>query len=277
MKITIKLAALLLIFTSFLTTETTAQENEPFITVTTRHWNMDLKDFDRDEWLSMEKQFQENVIDKNELIMGGAVYTHRYTPDNTEIVFVNVYRTWEDIEKADARNSELIKAAWPDETQRKAFFEKLAKYYSVDHSDEIYSMLPGAKMLPQKPTDPQILYVQIHEMAYPEEGSEKEFMDMYTSFTDAIKEAGKIKAFYPHRHRWGADSREFVEAYLFDSMDDLDNFGEDLDKMFEAKYPDEAERKKMGEAMGKYFTGKHRDYIYTQVPELTKVSMANSQ
>jgi hypothetical protein len=32
-----------------------------------------------------------------------------------------------------------------------------------------------------------------------------------------------IKAYYAHRNTWGADSRDFLEAFMFDSMGDLEN------------------------------------------------------
>ena len=110
-----------------------------FVTVTTMHWNMDLEDFDREEWIATENEYMDKVTRKNEHIMAASFYMHRITDDNTELLYVQAYDSWNAINLAADRNNELEEEAWPDKDARKAFFEKQNSYYSVHHSDEIYA------------------------------------------------------------------------------------------------------------------------------------------
>ena len=141
MKIIIKL---LLVFVVLLTTKTIAQEEvvkeefKPvYITVTTGHWNSHLET-DFSDWKETQKEYFEKVTMKNDLIIGSGYYNHYFTEDNTEIVFVSIYKTWADIEEAINVSAKLEEAAWPDEEERKAFLKKRNNYYSPNHSDEIY-------------------------------------------------------------------------------------------------------------------------------------------
>jgi len=47
-----------------------------------------------------------------------------------------------DVEKSFDRTTELIKANWPDEATRKAFFEKMNKYFTGVHGDYVYKNIP---------------------------------------------------------------------------------------------------------------------------------------
>jgi hypothetical protein len=83
-----------------------------------------------DDWKVTEKEYFDKVNKKNDLILSSGYFMHYFTPDNSEIVMVNVYKNWKDIEMANVKSSELVKSAWPYETARNAFFGKQAKYYS---------------------------------------------------------------------------------------------------------------------------------------------------
>ena len=129
-----------------LTGITFAQEEEQkrpeYVAVTTMHWNMDYEDWDRDAWIAVEKEYLDKVTKKNEFIVGASIHLHQLTPDNSELLYVQVYNTWDDIDKAADRNGELAKEAWPDEEERKAGAKKAGKYYSGYHGDYIYSVIP---------------------------------------------------------------------------------------------------------------------------------------
>ncbi|WP_224487763.1 hypothetical protein [Robertkochia flava] len=250
---------------------TAQMDNQPYITVTTMHWDLSDENNTYDTWKAAEKEFREKVINKNDFIKATAVYTHLYTSDSRELVFVQMYDNWGDIEKAQDRNNELIREAWPDEADRDAFFNHLDSHYSAWHSDEIYRMLPGAKYLPQAADKDMILYVRINYMDYPENGSEKEFMEGYTWFIENMVNKNEFaKAYYPHIHAWGSDRREMVDAWLYDSMEDVDKAAIRMEELWKEGLPDEAERKAMGEKMGKYFLGHHKDLLYTYVHDLSK-------
>lgn len=245
------------------------QEGPAFVTVSTWHWNMDYEDFDNDTWKAVEKEYYDKVTAKNELIMGSGVFLHHFTPDNSELLRVNSFASWEDIDKATERNNALIREGWPDEAAREAFMKKRNAYYSDMHSDEIYATMPNRKAT--KIADASILYVRKNHFAFPEEGSMEEFSTMDKEYVDNVYRKNElIKGYYPMVHAWGSDRTEFVEAYFLDSMENLEKMFDRNDELYKAHWTDESARKEHGEKAGKYFTGVHGDYIYDVVSELVK-------
>ncbi|MDO7170881.1 hypothetical protein [Mariniflexile sp. AS56] len=257
-----------------ISTPSFAQEasNRPeYVVRTTLHWNMDMEDFDMATWKAGEKEYLEKVTRKNEYIMSSSVYVHQMTPDNTELLSVRAFRTWGDIEKASAKDAELEKAAWPDETARKAFLKKLASYYSHEHADEIYSTLPTAKAIPEGNTKDLILYIRTTHLAYPEDGDNNELKALWTeSFDKLIKTNPIIKGYYPNRHAWGNDGTEIVEAIFLESLADMDKMFDSFEELSKKAWPDEAARKARGKKYDKYFTGVHGDAVYKLIAELSK-------
>jgi hypothetical protein len=242
-----------------------------YVVVTTLHWNMDYEGFDMAEWEAIEKEFLDKVTMKNELIMSASVYLHHYTADNTELLSVATYASWEDIDKAGDRNAELEKAAWPDENARKEFFKKRNAYYAAEHSDEIYAPLAGAKLLTGKPTKDYVMYVRKSHFAYPDDGSMEEFNTLRMEGIEKVVNKNEyIKAYFPNTHAWGADRTEFVEAFYYDSMADIEKGQTRGNELAKAAWPDENARVARGKKWGKYFTGVHGDYIYTLVSKLSK-------
>ncbi|THD69075.1 hypothetical protein E7Z59_01740 [Robertkochia marina] len=265
------LIIVLLLFPTLLTAQ---MENQPYVTVTTMHFDFSDEGNNYGTWKAAEQEYREKVINKNDLIRGTAVYTHLYTEDSREVVFVQVYDSWEDIEKAQERNGELAQESWPDEAERNAFFDKLNSHYSEWHSDQIYRMMPGAKYLAQPAEKDMVLYVRINYMAYPEDGSQEEFMEGYNWFIENMVNKNEIaKAYYPHIHAWGTDRREMVDAWLYDSMADVEKAGDRMEELWNEGLPEEAQRKAMGEKMGKYFLGHHKDMLYTYIHDLSKATM----
>ncbi|WP_157503097.1 hypothetical protein [Mangrovimonas xylaniphaga] len=243
-----------------------------YVTVTTMHWNMDLKDFKMEEWKAVEKEFLDKVTSKNEHVVAAGFYLHRMTPDNTELLYVQAFPTWNDIDLAANRNDELIKEAWSSESARKAFFEKRNKYYSPYHSDEIYATMPNAKLFnDDNMTEDKILYVRTGHFAYPKDGNGDEFKKAFDDYTlNVFHKNEYIKGYYPQSHAYGADRTVFVEAFYLDSMADLEKMYDRNEELFNAYWKDEAARKKMADLEGKYFTPVHSDAIYTAVAGLRK-------
>ncbi len=246
-------------------------EQPGYLTVTTVHWNMENKDFSMDKWKAIEKEYFEKVTSKNEYIVGSLFLMHYFTADNTELKIVNAYSSWENIEKAGQRSDELAKEAWPDEAQRTAFFKSQGAYFTNFHSDEIYSTLPYAKPLATKSAEPLIYYVMVRQMAFPEGGTRKESRELMTEYKDkVISKNPAFLAYYPSVHAWGANSQDFVEAYVLKSFEDLVKALDADTELAKTAWPDETARKDYFAKRNKYFTGQHADYIYTSVPELTK-------
>jgi tetrahydromethanopterin S-methyltransferase subunit B len=256
----------MLVFTFLLGVNVRAQEDPKpvYITVTTMYRNLDT---DRTDWQKTEQEYYDKVTSKNDLIIGSEVLTHYYTANSSEVLFVSVYKTWEDIEKSEEISNDLIKKGWPDEKERKAFFDKQRSYYMTKHSDEIYTSQPmvGEKQLKTDSKEPMIVYIRKSQLSMKGQGKGlKEFNEKVT-FKNPY-----IKAYYPHRHAWGSDSREFIEAFLFDSMSDMDKSSDKDDELIKAAWPKEADRKAFFDEMRKAFTGLHGDYIYHNEPKMSK-------
>ncbi|TBW27372.1 hypothetical protein [Gramella sp. KN1008] len=237
-----------------------------YITMTTNHWSGD-PDTDFSDWLETEKKYFENITMKNDLILNSGVYTHYFTADNSEIVLVNVYRTWADIEKAGEINQKLIEEAWPNEEERRAFFDKQSSYYAPHHNDEIYQSVQYMIPTAEASTEPRIYYVRTSELAMNGEGSPENFKQYFEKVT---KKSKKLKGYYTHRHLWGSNSREFAEVFVFDKLGEIEEFFEEQDELLSASWKDENERNTFMEGMNKLFTGWHADYVYRNVPELMK-------
>ena len=154
---------------------------------------------------------------------------------------------------------------------RKAFFEKKAQYYAHNHSDEIYSTMSGGKLPSGNFDKDMVYYVRVSHFAYPKEGTDKEFTDLQKQFFDAVTNKNDlIKAYYPNRHAWGADNTQFTEVFVVESLADLDSALNKNRDLFKVSWSDENKRKDFNTKSGKYFTGKHSDYIYKSVHELAK-------
>ena len=269
--------ASLLVFTFLLSVAAVAQEEaEPqgpvYITVTTAHWDMEAEQGAFKDWLETEKEYFDKVVSNNELIISSNVLTHYYTADNSEVKFIYVYASWEDIEKGGDRNFELAKEAWPELEDRRAFFKKQSSYYSNMHSDELYISTPGAKFHENTPgREPYIYYARVSHIADNPDGSNKEIQELRAEYIDAvINKNPLVKGYYPHRHLWGSDSRDFVEVFVVESLGDIEKAQDENWNLVKAHWPDEAKRKEFFSKVNSYFTGWHADYIYTDVPELSK-------
>ena len=260
----------ILLFNSTPTLSQEKQDRPKYITVTTMHWNMDLEDFDMEEWKSVEKEYLDKVTKKNEHVVGSSFYTHLLTADSREILFVQSFNTWEDIDKAGARGNELAKEAWPDTKTRNAYFKNRDKFYADFHSDEIYATMKGAKLMEGNSDKNLILYIRKGHFKFSEGGSKEEFDSLRKDNLELINNNEFIKAYYPNMHAWGSDKTEFVQAFVIESLSDLDRMFERNGELVKAKWPNEKDRKERGEKFSKYFTGIHGDYLYTYVPELSK-------
>ena len=230
-----------------------------YVTVTKSYWNKNYEGTP-EEWKAAEKEYMEKVTKKNEHISWAGYFMHLMTEHSNEVIYAQTYPSWDAIDKAGARNSELEKEAWPDDEEREAFLKKLGSAYSHFHSDEIYATMSGAKQLEGGITDDMILYVRQNKMAFPEDGSMEEWQTLFDKVLEnAIYKNEFIKAYFPERHAWGSDRRDFNEVIYLDSMCDLEKmFDKYQELMKEALTEDERK------AFGKYFKS-HGDYLYSPV------------
>ena len=261
---------LLLLSTTTLFAVQEEEEGPHYMTVTTMHWNMDYEDFDMDTWKSVEKEYLDKVTAKNEYVANSSFYLHQLTPDNRELIYVRVYNTWNDIEKAGERDGELEEEGWPDKAARDAFMKKQSAYYDHDHSDEIYNVMPLAKNNEDWSKD-MICYVRKSYLAFPDDADMDEARALFQeNFDKLIKDNPLVKGYYPYRHAWGSNGAEMMEGYFLDSMSDLDKMFEGLPDLIKEAWPDEEARKARWDKFNKYFTGVHGDAVYKFVAGLAK-------
>ena len=267
----IALTTMLLLFTTTIFAQDDAPAVVKYYTVTTMHWNMDYEDFDMDTWKAVEKEYMDNVTAKNEHIMTASYYLHQISSDNSEILYVQGYASWDAIDKASNTNGELAREHWADSTAGREYFTKRNAYYANKHSDEIYSVTPGTKSFTEDRKDGAILYVRKSHAAFPSDGSGDERRELRDSYLENIINKNElIKGYYPHSHFYGADSTERIEAFIFDSLADYDKHFDRNGELAKEAWPDDAERKERGKRVAKYFSGVHGDAIYTFVGGLSK-------
>jgi hypothetical protein len=265
----IALTTMLLLFSTTIFAQDDAPAEVKYYTVTTMHWNMDYENFDMDTWKAVEKEYMDKVTMKNEHIMLASYYLHHTSPDNSEILYVQGYASWDAIDKASQKDGELANEAWADDEEGNAYFTKKNAYYANKHSDEIYSVTKGAKEFAEPRTDGMILYLRKRHAAFPSDGSGKEFREIRDARLDMVSKNEYIKGYFPHAHFYGADSSERVEAIFLSSLDDLGKMYARNAELAKEAIPDDAARKARAERAAKYSSG-HGDSFYTFVGGLNK-------
>ena len=134
-------------------------------------------------------------------------------------------------------------------------------------------MLPNTK--PFTGTSEQVYYMQTRHRAFPADRKEGEFTKLMDEFAQNVTLKNKLlNGYYPLRHIWGADSREYIETYVFNSLADMEKAVEENETLIKAHWPDEAKRKEFFADLNKYFERWHGDALYRHVPELRKQAVA---
>lgn len=232
-----------------------------FMTAATVHRSSD-PTVDFTDWLKTEKEYFDKVTSKNDLIIGSGYYLHYFTPDNSEAVLISVYRTWEDIDKANAITTKLIEEGWPDEAGRKAFFDKQNSYYSPKHSDEIYQTMQFTIPVKTESKEPLIYYAKRNTLGQGGSGF-KEY------FENITQKNNFVKGYFTYRHLYGSDSRDAFEIFVFDKLGDIESSFDENARLEKEHWADQAKAKEFFTGYNKLFTA-HGDYIYHNVPELQK-------
>ncbi len=268
MKTIKKVFMTMLAFTLLFNITANAQEEEKeefspvFLTITTSHRTSD-PDVDFSDWMKTEKEYFDNVTMKNDLIIGSGVYFHYFSPDDSEVIQVSVYASWADIETATDKSSELVESHWPDKDARAAYFKKRNSYYSGMHSDEIMTSLPYQIDVVSESTDPLIYYVKKNQRGTGDGSGFKEY------FENVTKKNSYVKGYFTHVHRYGSNSRDASEVFVFEKFEDIEKAFDEDNKLVKEHWPDEEKRKEFFKGYNKIFSG-HGDSIYQNVPELEK-------
>lgn len=247
-----------------------AQEeaNPVFIVMTTMH---KIPLVNEVELQKTEQEYYDKVTSKNELIIGSEILHHLYTPNSTEILFINAYRTWIDIEKSNSITEALILKGWPNKEKRTAFFDKKDSFYTAYHSDEILKSQPwaGQKDLNTDSKEPVLVYIRTSQLS---NTNQKEGQwNALKAYNEKITMKNPyVLGYYPSRHYWGNDSRDFMEAFLYKSLSDMEAASAKMQTLIESTWPDKKERKAFMDTMEKAFTGIHGDFVYRNEPTMRK-------
>jgi len=79
-----------------------------------------------------------------------------------------------------------------------------------------------------------------------------------------------IQGYYPFRHTWGSDSRDFMEAVFYNSFSDIEKSNQKQDELVKAAWPKEVDSKAFFDELSLAFTGVHGDFIYHNLPGASK-------
>jgi len=86
--------------------------------------------------------YNDNVVKKNDKIISHREYAHFFTANSKDYLIIEEYKDLASMEEAFTMSTELEKKAWPDATQRKAFFDAMEAYFEEWHGDALYHMNP---------------------------------------------------------------------------------------------------------------------------------------
>jgi len=226
----------------------------------------------REEWQSIEQEFFDKVINKNDYIKGHEMLIETIDNRLSEVLIINMYKDWSDIELARKRTDELIEEAWPDEKKRAEYFEKQNKNFSLYYSNEIMTTTKNVKMRDHTKDDrskPLTFYLVFNKLV---DNPDDDIINAYEDYLQFVTYKNtNIRSYQAYRHFIGPDSRDFLEVYVADSYDDLLN-SFDLDKaLLLQMFPDEQERENFIEV---YNAGvlQEEGKVFQNIPSQSKYS-----
>lgn len=239
-----------------------------FVTVTNLHV---AEGFDFEKWEAVEKEYLDKVTNNIDLIIRHEVLVSYFSRGLKEIKVINVFNSWEDIHYVNQVRDSIIEKAWPNENERALFFEKQNSFYSNYHSDEIYlssnwlKNISGSDKNSNK--NPLVYYIDTNILA---DNDNEASYDLYTQYVnEVINKNPFIKAYLTHRHYWGADSREFVEVFVVESLTDLEKALNKNMELLKLHEPDEVKRENFLNTFQLAVAG-HKEGVYVNVPSLSK-------
>jgi histone deacetylase complex regulatory component SIN3 len=91
------------------------------------------------EFDSLTNLYNTKVLDKNELVISYKVFRHWWGHNNRDFITLMEVKSWADVIAANQRNTELFQEAWSTPEARKEYNAAYNKYFTGEHSDEIYT------------------------------------------------------------------------------------------------------------------------------------------
>lgn len=97
------------------------------------------------EFDSLNQLYTDKVIKKNDLIISQRTLRHYYGHNNRDYVVITEVKNWGDVIEMGKKSNELFKQAWPTKEARKAYNEAMNKFFTGQHSDEIYQEVKSGR------------------------------------------------------------------------------------------------------------------------------------
>ena len=95
-------------------------------------------EFSMSEFDSLTAEYNTWVMDKNDVIISYKVVRHWWGHNNRDFVTIVEVASWDDVLAFNQKANELFEAHWDTPEKRKAFNDAYNKYFTGQHSDEIY-------------------------------------------------------------------------------------------------------------------------------------------
>lgn len=128
----------IMLLTFFFSSTLNAQDESPHVyTITTTEFTFP-DGGSMAEWDSLNTLYMENVVNKNEFIISQRALRHMWGNNSLDLVYITEYKTFGDIEKGQARNTELFRETWTTSEERQEYNRAANSYFGNRHSDEIY-------------------------------------------------------------------------------------------------------------------------------------------
>ena len=90
------------------------------------------------EFDSLTHLYQENVLEKNELLLSYKILRHWWGNRDKEFIIMFEVKSWNDVIKSSQRNQELFEEHWNTQEDREKFNEAYNKYFDAKFPDETY-------------------------------------------------------------------------------------------------------------------------------------------
>jgi hypothetical protein len=228
------------------------------------------EDVDKDSWRAVEEEFFNKVTAKNKYIKYYQFLVNFTAMGQPEYFIMKVYKDWNDIHLAEVETNRLIKAAWPNEEKRKAFFERMNKNYDFYYSNSIFRttrLASNNTKMKEMKGKKKFFYVVWSKLS---DYQGDDAVDAYEDYVKGVTYKNPyIRAYLAQRHYYGPDSRDFVEFYVLDSNEDLIKALDKDRELLKEMIPDKSERDAFIEAYNKGIT-KRTGELYMNVPSLSK-------
>jgi len=90
------------------------------------------------EFDSLTVEYNNWCLAKNEHVITYKVVRHWWGHNNRDFITIVEVKSWDDVLKFNQRANELFEAHWDTPAKRKAYNDAYNKYFTGEHSDEIY-------------------------------------------------------------------------------------------------------------------------------------------